>query len=484
MRISVVLRVFSIFLLLLSFFMLTPLLFAWRHHETEVVTSFLYPVILNIVLFAFINLVFRKSERRPLSPRGGFLFVTLAWFGASASGALPLYLSGAIPSYTDAFFETMSGFTTTGASILTEIQSLPKSILFWRSLTHWLGGMGIVVLTVAILPLLGSGGFQLVKAESPGPSLDKVTPRITATAKILWMLYLGLSVAETGLLLFGGMNLFEALTHTFGTMATGGFSPMNASVGHYPSAFVHIVITVFMMLAGVNFVLYHKLLMGNIREIGRNSEIKAYIGIFLVSMIIVAASLYRSGEYATFGVSLRYAGFQTASILTTTGFATADFDAWPHVAKIVLFLLMFIGGSTGSTGGGIKVGRIVALFKQGVNELKYLIHPRGVFNIRINGLPVKKDYMYVVAGFFFLYIFLLLLTTLVVATAGCDIVTSFSTALVTLGNIGPGFGRIGPTLNYAFFPAYVKWFLSFIMALGRLEIFTILVLFTPRFWRK
>lgn len=484
MRISTVLRVFSVFLLLLSFFMLTPLLFAWRYHETEVISAFLIPVGINIGIFALLTLIFHRKEHRPLSPRGGFLFVTLAWFGASATGALPLYFSGTIPRYVDAFFETMSGFTTTGASILTEIQSLPRSILFWRSLTHWLGGMGIVVLTVAILPLLGSGGFQLVKAESPGPSLDKVTPRITSTAKILWFLYLGLSVAETVLLMFGGLDLFEALTHTFGTMATGGFSPNNASVGHYPSAFVHIVITVFMMLAGVNFVLYHKLLLGNIREIGRNSEVKAYIGIFLVSMIIVAASLYRSGEYATFGISLRYAGFQTASILTTTGYATADFDAWPHVAKIVLFLLMFIGGSAGSTGGGIKVGRIVALFKLGVNELKYLIHPRGVFNIRINGMRVKKDIIYVISGFFFLYIFMLIVTTLVVATAGCDIVTSFSTALVTLGNIGPGFGKIGPTVNYAFYPDYIKWFLSFIMALGRLELYTVLVLFTRRFWRN
>lgn len=484
MRISVVLRVFSIFLLILSAFMLTPLLFAWRHSEPEMLASFLYPIALNIVVFALISLTCKNRENRTLSPRGGFLFVTLAWFGASASGALPLYLSGAIPAYTDAFFETMSGFTTTGASILTNIQVLPKSILFWRSLTHWLGGMGIVVLTVAILPLLGSGGFQLVKAESPGPSLDKVTPRITSTAKILWMLYLGFSVAETGLLLVGGMSLFEALTHTFGTMATGGFSPMNSSVGHYTGAFVHIVITVFMMLAGVNFVLYHKLLLGNIREVGRNSEVKAYVGIFLVSMLIVAASLYRSGEYQTFGLSLRYAGFQTASILTTTGYATADFDAWPQVAKIVLFLLMFVGGSAGSTGGGIKVGRIVALFKLGVNELKYLIHPRGVFNIRINGMPAKKDIIYVISGFFFLYIFMLLVTTLVVATAGCGIVTAFSAALATLGNIGPGFGKIGPTMNYAFYPGYVKWFLSFIMALGRLELYTMLVLFTPRFWRR
>lgn len=483
MRETAVLRVFSLFLLLLSVFMLTPLLFAWYYGETETLSSFLIPAGINVAVYGLISLIIRGKKQATLSPRDGFLFVTLAWIGASASGALPFVLSGAIPGYTDAFFETMSGFTTTGASILTEIQSLPKSILFWRSLTHWLGGMGIVVLVVAILPLLRSGGFQLVKAESPGPSLDKVTPKITSTAKILWFLYLILSALETVLLLIGGMDLFESLTHTFGTMATGGFSPMNASVGHYPSAFIHIVITIFMMLAGVNFVLYHKMLTGKLREVGRNSELKAYIGIFIVSTAIIAFDLFRAGEYETLGTSLRYAGFQAASILTTTGFATADFDAWPELGKIVLFLLMFIGGSTGSTGGGIKVGRIVTLFKLGINELKHLIYPRGVFNIKVNKMTVKKDIIYVIAGFFFFYIILLLVTTLVVATAGTDIVTSFSTALVTLGNIGPGFGRIGPAMNYAFFPGYVKWFLSFIMALGRLEIYTVLVLFTPRFWK-
>jgi trk system potassium uptake protein len=463
--------------------MLTPLLFAWYYGETELFTSFLIPAGINIVIFGVLFLLVNRKEHTTLSPRDGFLFVTLAWFGASASGALPFYLSGAIPRYTDCFFETMSGFTTTGSSILTEIQSLPKSLLFWRSLTHWLGGMGIVVLVVAVLPLLRSGGFQLVKAEAPGPSVDKVAPKITQTAKILWFLYIILSVVETVLLLFGGMNLFEALTHTFGTMATGGFSPMNASIGHYSSAFIHIVITVFMLLAGVNFVMYHKMLTGKFRDIKRNSELKAYVGIFIASMLIIALDLYRSGEYATFGESLRYAGFQSASILTTTGYATADFAVWPSVAKIVLFLLMFVGGSTGSTGGGIKVGRFVALFKLGANELKHLIHPRGVFNIKVNKITVKKDIIYIISGFFFLYINILLITALVVATAGCDIVTSFSTALVTLGNIGPGFGNIGPALNYSFYPPYVKWFLSFIMALGRLEIYTILVLFTPRFWK-
>jgi trk system potassium uptake protein len=484
MKINVVLRLFAFLLLLLSIFMLLPLLVALFYNESGLYSSFLIPIGINIGVSAVLLVTAGWRGKETLSTKGGFLFVSLAWFGAAATGALPLFLSGAIPSYADAYFETMSGFTTTGASILTAIESLPRAVLFWRSLTHWLGGMGIVVLTVAIFPLLGTGGFQLVKAEAPGPSVDKITPKITETAKILWLIYLGFTALETVLLLFGGMDLFDSLTHTFGTLATGGFSPKNSSVGFYTSPYIHIVITVFMMMAGVNFVLYHKLLMGNFRTVKRNTEIKAYILIFFAAMMIIAIDLFASGEYPSFLMSMRFAGFQAASIITTTGFATADFDTWPYLSKAVLFTLMFIGGSSGSTGGGMKVIRITTLFKLGFNELKYLIHPRGVFKIRINRSPVRKDIVYVVAGFVFLYIFLLLLTALVVATAGNDIITSFSTALVTLGNIGPGFGRVGPTLNYYFFPDYLKWFLSFIMALGRLELYTVLVLFTPIFWRR
>ncbi|MCF7928868.1 MAG: TrkH family potassium uptake protein [Spirochaetales bacterium] len=484
MRIATVLRVFSVFLLLLSGFMLIPVVVALFYGETEYVASFLIPVAINSGVFGLLYSISQRHEQRSLSIKGGLLFVTMTWFAAAATGALPFIISGAIPSYADAFFETISGFTTTGASILTEIEALPYSLLFWRSLTHWLGGMGIVVLAVAVFPLIGSGGFQLVKAEAPGPSVDKVTPRITETAKILWFLYLIFTAVETALLMFGGMDLFEALTHTFGTLATGGFSPKNSSIGFYSSAYIHIVITVFMMMAGINFILYHRLLRGNLLSIRKNTEIKVYLGIFLAAMLIIALDLFSRGVYGSFGESLRFAGFQAASILTTTGYATADFDAWPQVAKIVLFLLMFVGGSSGSTGGGIKVVRIAALFKLGLNELRYIIQPRGVFTIKINGSRMKKDIMYVVAGFFFLYIFLLMMTTIVVATSEQNILTSFSTALVTLGNIGPGFGAVGPTMNYSFYPDYIKWFLSVIMVIGRLEIYTVLVLLVPRFWRR
>ena len=482
MKLPVVFRVLSVFLMIISIFLLTPVLVALFYKEYGMVRHFLIPVGANIVISTALFWGLRRRGNLSLSIRGGFLFVTLAWLSASATGALPFYLSGSIPSYADAFFETMSGFTTTGASILTRIEGLPYSILFWRSLTHWLGGMGIVVLTVALFPLLGIGGLQLLKAESPGPSVDKITPRITETAKILWIIYIVLTVLETALLMFGGMNLFDALTHTFGTLATGGFSPKNSSVGFYNSGYIHVVITVFMYLAGVNFILYYRLIRRDTLSIIRNTEFKVYTIIMIAATLLIAIDLYGS-TYETFSESLRYAGFQAASILTTTGFATADFAAWPSVAKITLFGLMFIGGCAGSTGGGMKVVRIVTVVKQGLNELRYLIYPRGVFRIHLNRRVIRKDTVYVITGMVSLYLVTLIVTSFVVATSGTDIITSFSTALVTLGNIGPGFGLVGPTQNYAFYPDYVKWFLSIIMMIGRLEIYTVLVLLSPIFWK-
>lgn len=477
-----VFRVLAILLLIISGFMLTPLVWAWVYGELATMAAFLIPAGVT-ALFSIVVLALTRGEYTELSTRAGFLLVSLSWIGASAVGAFPFVLSGAIPSYVDALFETMSGFTTTGASILTEIESLPHSVLFWRSLTHWLGGMGIIVLTVAIFPLLGVGGLQLMKAEAPGPTVDKITPKVTETAKILWLTYLGLSVMEALLLLFGGMSLFDALTHTFGTMATGGFSPKNTSVGHFNSAYIDAVITVFMVSAGVNFVLYYKLLAGRIRSIVQDTELQVYLGTFVIATLIIALAL-QGERFTTFGTSLRYAAFQSASILTTTGYATDDFAIWPATAQIVLFGLMFIGGSSGSTGGGIKVIRVTTMLKQGWNELHYLVYPGGVFSIRLNGERLKKDIVYAISGFVTLYIFLLLLTSIIVGMAGNDIVTSFSTALVTLGNIGPGFGKIGPTLNYAYFQDWVKVYLTVIMMLGRLEIYTVLVLFTRRFWRQ
>ena len=323
----------------------------------------------------------------------------------------------------------------------------------------------------------------MVKAEAPGPSLEKITPKMTHTAKILWLTYIFLTVAETVLLMIGGMSLFDALTHTFGTLATGGFSPKARSVGHYDSAFIDIVVTTFMIMAGMNFILYYRLITGKIHAVLKNAEFKVYIGIFAAATLLMAIVLSRS-TYPTFGRSLRFAGFQAATILTTTGYVTTDYAVWPHLARIVLFILMFIGGCSGSTGGGIKVIRIITLVKLAINEMKYLAYPRSVFNIKVGGEILKKGIVYTIAAFFFLYLFMLLLTTAIVASAGNTILTSFSSALVTLGNIGPGFGKIGPSGNYAFYPNYVKWFLSFSMMVGRLELYTVLIIFTPRFWRR
>lgn len=461
--------------------MLTPIIWAIVDGEVGTVRAFLIPIVVVVPLSAAF-LRFSGSDFEDVTTRDGFLMVSAGWVSVSLLGAVPFVLSGTIPSYVDALFETMSGFTTTGASILTEIEALPRSMLFWRSLTHWLGGMGIIVLTVAIFPLLGIGGLQLIKAEAPGPRVDKLTPKVTETAKILWLTYVLLSLAETVLLLFGGMSLFDALTHTFGTMATGGFSPRNASVGAYDSAYIDVVITVFMVLAGVNFVLYHRVITRRVHSIVQDGELRAYLGIFVVASLIAGIALAET--YGGILPGLRYGSFQVASILTTTGYATADFAAWPAFAQIILFILMFVGGSSGSTGGGMKVVRVVTMIKQGWNEMRYLVYPRGVFAIRLSGERLRKDIVYAISGFVMLYMVVLLITTAVVAAAGTDILTSVSTALVTLGNIGPGFGGVGPTRNYAFFPDWLKVYLTSVMMLGRLEIYTVLVIFTGRFWRR
>lgn len=445
--------------------------------------AFLAPAAAVGVLSAAALAGFRRVPREVLLTREGFLFVTLSWISVSLSGALPFVLSGAIPSYADAFFEAMSGFTTTGATILTDIEALPRSILFWRSLMQWLGGMGIVVLTVAILPRMGIGGLKVLRSEAPGPTVDKLTPRIAQTAKILWLLYAGMSALEAALLLLAGMAPLDAIMHTFSTVATGGFSARNDSIGGFHSAWVDLIITVFMLAAGVNFSLYYRLSRGGIRALVANVEFRVYAGIAAAATLIVALSLY-GRVYESAADSVRYGAFQVATTLTGTGYTTADYSRWPQMAQAVLMALMFVGGCAGSTSGGVKVVRIITLCKQAANELRYLIHPRGVFPTRVAARPLKKDILYPIATFFFLYVIILIVTMLVVASAGADLLTAFSTALSTVGNIGPGFGAIGPAENYAHYPVGVKLFLSLGMLTGRLELYSVVVLLTPAFWRK
>ena len=480
---KVIIHFISILIMIISAFMLMPLIISLIYKEYTSSIAFAITIGGASIISLFFFLITLKTRLNKFNSKDGFFMVAVSWIIASAVGAVPFYLSKAIPSYTDAFFETMSGFTTTGASILVEIEALPQSMLFWRSLTHWLGGMGIVVLTVAILPLLGISGLNLMKAEAPGPSVDKISSKVASTAKILWLTYLGLTLIETLLLLFGGMSLFDSLIHSFGTLATGGFSSKNGSIGHYNSAYIQWVITIFMILAGLNFALYFKLLTGKFKIISKNSELKAYLFIILITTLTIAIKLTGT-VYDSFGDSLRFAAFQVASIITTTGYSSTDYSLWPNFTKVILFLLMFIGGSAGSTGGGIKVIRLVTLYKLSKNEMKRLIYPKSVFTIKIDGVAIKKNKIYGIAGFFFLYISFLLVTTLVVAAFGSNILTSFTTALATVGNIGPGFDIIGPAGNYHTFAIPVKWFLSFAMMVGRLEVYTVLVIFIPHFWKN
>jgi len=483
MNLLSVVRVIAVLIVVLSVFMIIPAGTAVYFGEYNVAVAFLKTIVFFAAVGGILYKLMSNRVRPNLGIRDGFLLVTLSWIAISFIGAIPFYLSGEIKTFTDAFFETASGFTTTGATILEDIEGMAKSALLWRALTHWLGGMGIVVLTVAILPILGIGGLQLVKAEAPGPTVDKLSPRIAETAKILWSIYVGLTLFQTVLMMFGGVSFFDAITHAFATMATGGFSTKNASVTGLNSPFVEVVVTIFMFLAGVNFALHFRFITGRFKFVLKDSELRSYVSIFVVSSLLIAANLYHN-YYPTLQESLRHAFFQVATILTTTGFASADYEKWPYFSQVILFALMFVGGCTGSTGGGIKVLRIVTLLKQGLNEMKYLLHPRGVFILKISGNTIKKDIVYAISGFFFLYIFTIIVVTLIVSFTGEDILTSLTTALATVGNIGPGFGKIGPTENYAFFTDFVKWVLSFAMIAGRLEIYTFLVIFFPYFWKK
>ncbi len=417
-----------------------------------------------------------------LRPKDGFVIVSLGWILFAAVGALPFYTSGYISSYTDAFFETMSGFTTTGASILTDIEALPHGLLFWRSLTHWIGGMGIILLSLAILPLLGIGGMQLYRAEVPGPSPDKLKPRVRETAKLLWEVYFVLSAAETILLKLAGMSWFDALCHTFGTMATGGFSTKNASIGHYNSPVIDLIIIIFMLIAGANFALHYRALRGNF-EYFKDPETRVYLYIVAFALVFIGVDVLRVNDYDWF-LSLREAGFQVVSILTTTGYGTADYEQWSTSSQLMLLVLMFLGGCAGSTGGGMKVIRPLVLFMFGRTELRRLVHPQAVLPVRVGTRVIPREIVANIAGFFLFYVSLFVVGVLFMSTLGLDMETAIGSVAATIGNIGPGLGNVGPTDNYAFLPPVGKWFLTFLMLVGRLEIYTVIILFSRSFWKK
>jgi trk system potassium uptake protein TrkH len=485
MRLGYVLHVIGALTLCVGLTMLWPLAFS-LYYADGATMALAWSLAASVALGGGLFLAFRvPPKERAMNHREGMAIVGLGWFAAGLVGALPFWFGGVFGgSFTDCVFESLSGFSTTGASVLMDIESVPRGLLFWRSLTHWLGGMGIIVLSLAILPFLGVGGMQLYKAEVPGPVPDKLKPRIKDTALLLWKVYLLFSVAETVLLMLGGMDLFDSLCHTFGTMATGGFSTRNASVAAFDSVYIDYVITLFMMVAGINFSLHFLLLSGKPLKMLRDSEFRFFMGLFFGSTALVAVFTMLDGNYDNLWDALRYGSFQVASIVTTTGYATADYELWPSLPQAMLLLLMFIGGCAGSTGGGMKCMRIQLLIKHSYKELIQLIHPRSVKQVKVSGQVVPGGVISGVWAFFVLWLMLFTLGALVVAASGVDLVTSFASSLACIGNIGPGVGQVGPTENYAALPDLAKWTLTMLMVLGRLEIYTIVILFVPEFWRK
>lgn len=479
MNYGIVLRVLGIILIIESLLM-TPSLLISLFTGGEDRLAFV--IAMTLAIFIGFILSRKRTNGNLISAREGLAIVGFGWIFASIIGAIPLYLSQSTSTYIEAFFEIVSGFTTTGASVISDVEALPRGILFWRSFTHWIGGMGILVFTVALLPALGIGGFQIFKAESPGPVAGKVAPRIRDTAKILYTTYFVFTLVQVGFLLLGGMNLFDSLLHTFGTVGTGGFGIKNNSVAFYNSSYIHMVIGIFMTLSGVNFSLYYSLYKRRLREAFYNEELKLYFGIIFFATLGITLNLYFS-NYNRLGISARDSFFQVSSIITTTGYSTADFDLWPSFSKGILLILMFIGGSAGSTAGGIKVIRILIMFKLIKREITKIFHPRAIIPIKNDDKVVANEVVAGVYSFIALYFIIFALGTLVVSLEGVNLESAASSVVATLSNIGPGLGFVGPTRSFAGYSQATKLLLSFFMLLGRLEFFTLIALFAPKTWR-
>ncbi len=478
---STLLNLLGFLNLLLAGTMLFPLLVNWIYGEPHG-RAFLFSMAITALSGLLMFLLFRRAPR-DLTLRDGFAIVGFGWICATFFGALPYLFTGTFDSAVDAFFEAASGFTTTGSTVMTDIQRNSHAVLFWRGLTQWLGGMGIIVLSLAILPFLGVGGMQLYKAEVPGPTADRLRPKISQTARILWEVYLLLSAVEVLVLFLGGMNLFDAICHTFTTMATGGFSPRNESIEFYRSPFIEYTITFFMFVAGANFSLHYIALKGNPKALWQDPEFRFYAGVIFVSTGLITFNLWSHlpGDLLE---SFRLALFQVVSIQTTTGYTTADFEKWPAFSQHLLLALMFIGGCAGSTGGAIKCVRIYVLIKQGARELYRLVHPHAVAPVKLGRKVVSQETLNGIISLFYIYIGIFLGCSLALSMLGSDFLTSISAVATALGNVGPGLGEVGPMDNFAHLPAASKWILTACMLLGRLEIYTLLILLFPEFWRK
>ncbi len=459
--------------------MLMPLLISYIYGEPD----FSGHLKSSIICFCFgLPIWYVTRKNRSLSSKDGFAIVSLAWLLVALTGTFPFYFTESITSFTDAWFESMSGVTTTGSSILSDIEILPHGVLFWRSFLQWIGGMGIIVFTIAILPLLGVGGVQLFKAEVPGPVADKIRPRVKETAKILWMVYIGFTAFETILLAAFGMPLFDAVCHSFTTMPTGGFSTQNASLGAYESNAIQYIVIIFMFIAGANFTLHFRAITGNFKSYSKDSEFLTYFGIIILTSILIFANINaasQSWSHDTFLDSL----FQTVSIITTTGFGTSDYELWPFFSQFLIIILMFVGGMGGSTGGGMKIARIILLIKFAATETRRMLHSRAIIPIRIGSRYISEDVIRNTLGFFLIYISIFVLTTLILTMLNLDFESAIGAAASAIGNIGPGLGDYGPTDNFSLLHPFGKWMLSFCMLLGRLEVFTVMVLFSRTFWK-
>lgn len=478
-----VIRMIGILLLVLAFSLVPSLIVAVIYKETLAFKCFLFTIIPCLLLGFILKKNFRRSALK-LKARDGFLIVSLCWLLSSLIGAFPLFASGAIPNYIDAFFETCSGFSTTGSSILTDIEALPRSMIFWRSFTHWLGGMGIIVLAMALMPSIGIGGQLIASAETPGPTFSKLTPRFSDTARNLYLVYLLFTAVETVLLLLGGMSLYDSLIHTFGTVGTGGFSSYNTSIAHFDSTYIQWVIIVFMVLCGINFNLYFILARRGLKAMFSDGELKFYLAIIIGFVALMAINLSQYGVYDNFKENITDSVFQVTSILTTTGYATADFDVWPTFSKMLILLLMLMGACSSSTGGGVKMIRILVGLKLVRRGVSRKLHPTRVVGVTLNRGEIPQEICTNIANFIFFYVFIVFASSLIISFDGFDTMTTISSVITCLGNVGPGFSTIGPVMNFSLFSGFAKIILSLLMIAGRLELFTFFMLFSPHYWNS
>ena len=483
----IVVKMLGYLMLLESALMLPSLIISLIYEQSDTL-----PFILCIVILVFIGFILSsiKAPDKSIKTKEGLAIVTLGWLFFSFFGCLPFVFSGAIPSVVDAMFESVSGFTTTGATVIADVEAVPSGLIFWRSFTHWIGGMGILVFTVALLPMIGTGGFQIYKAESPGPTADRINPKIKDTAKILYISYIIMTMIQIGLLLFGGMNFIDACVHTFGTVGTGGFSSKNISVGFYKSSYIHIVMGIFMVLASSNFSLYYLLYKRHLKEVSKNGELKFFLSVVAASTILIALNLLMT-SYRSVGLSLRDSFFQVTSIISTSGFSSVDFNLWPTFSKGILFMLMFIGGCAGSTAGAMKSIRILVMLKLIKREITKIFHPRAVVPVKVGGKTVSNEILISISSFFIFYLALFVIGTLVISldplnaqNPAIALESSASAVAATLGNIGPGFGFVGPMTHYGALTNFSTVTLTILMFLGRLEIFTIIALIAPKSWRS